>query len=568
MLARVASRPAALETLSAEPCPTPQLSVTFNPDQPRNARGVSPSTPGNYTRGLLGTSTGTCQDHDSSATGNSLNFSSCSHSSPNAAHLVHGGDTERIALRGWERRLFAALDAELPALPDSPKLKLPGPPVKDPPVPSALVNVARHAQPRSSQLLGPVMQAAGPRQKLAWGELAEVPWGKVCYVANKNDRTHSAQADLVRAELFTPSSKLWSPDRCQNSDWRQNGGELRMAFIEETLFAPPCPECAEVSTLVEAALTSRRLRHYDVAIALLLRARALWGRVLADGQQAGNSEPPLDTAPPRRHAWSSPATRADCNAWPFCADECEPLLRRRLMPTGSTSNVVDALGVQRASPTNAADHDAARPGGWRYDTVTDFHDACGDDDPNLSCLVPEVSLFFLCELASLHGTIGEDIMAAQLLLRALVPTKALPATHPDSSLVWCCLSRALSRCREHNLAARAALLSLRIRGRTLGRFAVETGVAHNNLACCLLNLRRPQAALAHAESAVEIMRVSAGDDHPRSQTAQRNLEKVRQASRGQGPCKIPLLFAIPVKDQVKMPRATGKNSKRRPKSTR
>jgi hypothetical protein len=227
---------------------------------------------------------------------------------------------------------------------------------------------------------------------------------------------------------------------------------------------------------------------------------------------------------------------------------------------------VDASGLQQASAINAGGHDVVRVGGWRYEAAADFAAACGDNDPNLSCLALEVSLFFLCELASLYGTLGEDALAAQLLLKALVPTKALPANHPDSSLVWCCLSWALSRCSEHNLAARAALHSLRIRGRTLGRFAVETAVAHNNLACCLLNLQRPRAALAHAESAVEIMRASVGDEHPRSQTTQRNLEKVRMASKGLH-CKVPLLFVIPVKDQ-KMPKPPPrKRSKRRPKST-
>lgn len=53
-----------------------------------------------------------------------------------------------------------------------------------------------------------------------------------------------------------------------------NGRELRLELIDEPLKAPKGSE--EVSTLIQTALTFRRLKHYDQAMALLIRARKLW----------------------------------------------------------------------------------------------------------------------------------------------------------------------------------------------------------------------------------------------------------------------------------------------------
>jgi len=46
-------------------------------------------------------------------------------------------------------------------------------------------------------------------------------------------------------------------------------------------------ESEEVSTLIETALTSRRLRNYDIAISLLIRARRRWGAIAAGREVPG-----------------------------------------------------------------------------------------------------------------------------------------------------------------------------------------------------------------------------------------------------------------------------------------
>ena len=59
-----------------------------------------------------------------------------------------------------------------------------------------------------------------------------------------------------------------------------------MTLIDEPVRAPRCPRSEEVSTLMETALASRRLRHYDEAIMLLIRARRRWAALEAGGEDA------------------------------------------------------------------------------------------------------------------------------------------------------------------------------------------------------------------------------------------------------------------------------------------
>ena len=57
------------------------------------------------------------------------------------------------------------------------------------------------------------------------------------------------------------------------------------------------------------------------------------------------------------------------------------------------------------------------------------------------------------------------------------------------------------------------------------RDTIDTATCYNNLACCFCGLQRPIEALAFMELAVEILKALAGEDHPRTVTAIRNLAK-------------------------------------------
>eukprot|EP00927_Polykrikos_kofoidii_P067931 TRINITY_DN6335_c0_g1_i1.p1 TRINITY_DN6335_c0_g1~~TRINITY_DN6335_c0_g1_i1.p1 ORF type:complete len:1042 (-),score=149.05 TRINITY_DN6335_c0_g1_i1:44-3169(-) len=89
-----------------------------------------------------------------------------------------------------------------------------------------------------------------------------------------------------------------------------SGWTLQLALIDEPLIAPPCPESEQVTTTVETALASRRLRNYDIAIALLIRARDLWADLAAGTADPtepawADVQPPVATPSPWRHAESA-----------------------------------------------------------------------------------------------------------------------------------------------------------------------------------------------------------------------------------------------------------------------
>lgn len=197
--------------------------------------------------------------------------------------------------------------------------------------------------------------------------------------------------------------------------------------------------------------------------------------------------------------------------------------------------------------------------GRRYSAKEDFKLALGDDNPDLAKLPPEAAIFFLYELASLHSAMREDELAAQLLWRARAPTDRLPASHPDTAVVWCGLGRLAYLGGAFEVAARSMWRGRKIRERTLGGDTVETATSYNNLACCFFALDRPQEALVHLELAEEILRVLAGEDHPRTQTTLRNLEKARAANKSLH-AEVPNIFSYFV-PETKL-RGKGKKKKK------
>merc|ERR1719359_746967 len=100
----------------------------------------------------------------------------------------------------------------------------------------------------------------------------------------------------------------------------------------------------------------------------------------------------------------------------------------------------------------------------------------------------------------------------------------------------------------------------RIRERTIGEDTVETATSYNNLACCLVSLDRSLEAGALFELAGELLKVLLGHDHPRTQTALRNLEKSRTLKKHVS-CEVPHIFSIPVQDRW----STAVKSKRKKK---
>lgn len=216
----------------------------------------------------------------------------------------------------------------------------------------------------------------------------------------------------------------------------------------------------------------------------------------------------------------------------------------------------------RATPSNHAHYASGveAPEGRRYNPKNDFKLALGDDEADLERLPFEASIFFFCELASLHFALQEDDCGAQLLWRAMSPTERLPPNHPDAAAVWCGMGRLAFLAGAHEVAGRATWKARWIRERTLGADTIETATSYNNLACCLFSLSRIQEAFAFLELAEELVRVLAGEDHPRSQTILRNLHQARAAQK-QLTCEVPHLFSYYVPEI----RARGRPGKKKKK---
>eukprot|EP00933_Yihiella_yeosuensis_P053557 TRINITY_DN5180_c0_g1_i1.p1 TRINITY_DN5180_c0_g1~~TRINITY_DN5180_c0_g1_i1.p1 ORF type:complete len:978 (+),score=184.78 TRINITY_DN5180_c0_g1_i1:113-3046(+) len=410
------------------------------------------------------------------------------------------------------------------------------------------------------------------------------------------------------------------------------GWVLRMQLIDEPLKAPPCPQSEEVSTLIESALTSRRLRQYDAAIMLLIRARKLWSALKAgrhvpaawsDVQRevetpspwekrtpASSSRRPsfgplgiVPTPPPgppgqryKRPSGSQTARssreegqKAVIAGTPYVSSISQPstgnLARDpegdRPLTARERRQEFDAKRASQSGPLPATPRQYERgrdPASRltthtgalaeeqferRYSAKRDFAIAAGAGEDDLDALPPDAGLFFFYELASLHSALNEDDLASKLLWRARAFADRMEQNSPDAAFVWCGLGRVAFHSGNYEIAARLYMKTRVIREKSLGGDTVDTATSYNNLACCFAALERPSEALAFTELAAEILKELAGEDHPRSQAAMRNLAKARTAPKNLTP-EVPNLYSLAVRDHIKALKG-GKGGKKKKK---
>lgn len=623
--------------------------------------------------------------------------------------------------------VFDALDDELAELPPPQKeVQLPKPPpgkelVQQPQTVDEKLEeeevarkaAAAKAQSKRGSILNQVpAKAPGPllrRRKVvtqkAWSGRGEVPFGEACWYGKRPQ-----EAELLIPQQFQiqrRADQLELLERNLEEHARKMNGlagpvtgwVLRMALIHEPLRAPPCSESDEVSTLIETALTSRRLRNYDIAISLLIRARRLWAALVAGrnvpsawadvqpvvlvaspwatletmatpwpqagvGDQlcaAGSPSPepasafdqtispgdlrrdaadvkappsevgdavkanasPLSPSPPlpalavgssvqelgnwlgdmkerrnydeNRQRMKQEAQIRDQARERAREQDAESREKARLREQAYSHNPAAAMSATAMSareprqPSQGSRAATPRQGSYTprqgshalpgalpglgvtagctdrvYDPQLHFDTACGNDDENIRHLADEINIFFLCELASLHSAIHEDQLAGRLLWCARPFSDSLPTNHPDTAVVWSGLGRVAFHSGNCELGARSLARARNIREKTIGEDTVETATTYNNLACCMAGLGRTMESFALIQLAAELLKILLGEDHPRTQTARRNLEKSRTFDKHLQ-CEIPNLYGIPVEDKFKLGRK-GKKKKKRGKS--
>ena len=396
-------------------------------------------------------------------------------------------------------------------------------------------------------------------------------------------------------------------DESQAVNTPASGWVLRLQLIDEPLKAPLCPHSEEVSTLMQTALTSRRLKQYDAAMTLLIRARKLWATIEATGcaPREWQDVQPLIPAP---SPWNPTGSQSSSGAFPNLAarraaqvqrshDEdaatVDPPEERKhhyvksktdVIVPGPSNNIIKThtegdLGT-RTWPLNrspSASEGGKTPpsrgrGGSRtpsdaanstrpYNPNRDFSAALGDGEEDLDLLPPQAMVFFFCEMASLHSALQEDELSGLLLWRALGSCKRLSPHDANAAMVWGGLGRVAFYSGSFEAAARLYMRARSIREKALGGDTIDTATAYNNLACCLAALDRPVEAAAYSELSVEILKELAGEDHPRTHTAMRNLGKVRTAPKKIA-MEAPCLYSLPLRDFTRGLRGGRKKKKK------
>lgn len=539
--------------------------------------------------------------------------------------------------------IWAALDSELPKL--APK--------KDPYIPQPPAQVLEKLPPQpltseqrtdESQRKNPFGRAAagGKKKGKKKAKVKQPKWREYFY---GNVPVHWNQVQWLgkRPELARPEvPPMWQTDskvamlknlddhigrhrdESQAANMPASGWVLRLQLIDEPLKAPSCPQSEEVSTLMETALTSRRLKQYDAAIALLLRARKLWATIEARGSVPQEWQD-VQSLIPAPSPWTTGA-RSSRATFPHLAARREAEFRKKNTALSQEMDVdarEQAAEVEEAPkhPYVKSKTDIFLPGGHlntqlakhhtegellvrrvlsrnlegseggktpqsargrtpagsrtpshsagsanrRYNPKNDFHSAMGDGDEDLDLLPPQATVFFFCELASLHSALQEDELSGLLLWRALGSCKRLSPYDANAAMVWSGLGRVAFYSGSFEAAARLYMRARSIREKALGGDTIDTATAYNNLACCLAALDRPVEAVAFTELSVEILKELAGEDHPRTHTAMRNLGKVRTAPKKIA-MEAPYLYSLPLRDFTRALRSGRKKKKKKGRS--
>mmetsp|Transcript_11225 Transcript_11225/g.25593 ORF Transcript_11225/g.25593 Transcript_11225/m.25593 type:complete len:462 (+) Transcript_11225:89-1474(+) len=417
--------------------------------------------------------------------------------------------------------VVTALDSELPKLPAAKQAVIPQPP-PNAPLKDLPKDVIDDTASKKRSQKGP------PR----WAQ--PVPWNEIVFV--KPQVTSKGQ---MATSLRTGSTRVGQLESIHTSIHETQrrleclaapvtGRVFRMALIEEPLSAPLCAESEEVTTLMESALTSRRLRKYDVAIDMLVKARFAWASVLSGEKPTPWAK--LDTP-------KAPSTPRDGKR--SVRSEIARRLSASLEQPVSIEPSHESLG--EAAPR------IERPDDRRYKPEKDFSSALGEGNKKLAWLPAEVRVYFLSELASLHSAMREEQRGLLIAWRARSMLSLLPPNHPDVAIVWACLGHIVYHMEDFELAARLFSRVRRIREKVAGENSVEAATAMNNLACCYSAMDRVVESLAHLELARELLHGQLSSDHPRVETIRRNLEISREARKGIT-CSVPCCFVIPVKD--------------------
>mmetsp|Transcript_66057 Transcript_66057/g.123211 ORF Transcript_66057/g.123211 Transcript_66057/m.123211 type:complete len:461 (+) Transcript_66057:93-1475(+) len=428
--------------------------------------------------------------------------------------------------------VVTALDSELPKLPAAKQAIIPQPPPSTP-LKELPKDVAES------------MGKKGPKGPPRWPQ--PVPWNEIVFVKppaiNKGQMesslrtgsTRTGQLESIQASIQETQTRL----DCLAAP--VTGRVFRMALIEEPLAAPLCTDSEEVTTLMESALTSRRLRKYDVAVDMLMKARLAWASLLAGEKPTPWAK--LDS--PR-----APSTPRDGKR-----SGRSEVARRMSASLEQSTQSITSKSLGEAPPR------VERPDERRYKPERDFSAALGEGNKKLAWLPPEVRVYFLTEMASLHAAMREEPRGLLIAWRARSMLSLLPPNHPDAAIVWACLGHTLYHMEDFELAARLFARVRRIREKVAGENSVEAATALNNLACCFSAMDRGVESLAHLELARELLHNQLGYDHPRVETLRRNLEIGREARKGIT-CPLPCCFVIPVKDTEG---AAGKKKKKKGK---
>ncbi|GAX82196.1 hypothetical protein CEUSTIGMA_g9624.t1 [Chlamydomonas eustigma] len=242
-------------------------------------------------------------------------------------------------------------------------------------------------------------------------------------------------------------------------------------------------------------------------------------------------------------------------------DYCSVLIQELVLPPDVCPEEVMSIIETASYYHNNGQYDKALDMYYQAEKCWEnkFKETC---DASLTAVV-NFNLYFHIISGSVMLSAGRYEAALQEYDDAEAEAESLPSGHPNKAVLHSCRAFALNALHRFDLAFEELVKALVLRSQaiTLGPDHVDSQLVCHNLGCVLDRLGRTHKAIELLEKSHRVFQQSLGFQHPRTQTACRNLRHVQHKTT-----HLDMHYSIlPDKNKVSMRGEGGKQSGSRSK---
>lgn len=164
---------------------------------------------------------------------------------------------------------------------------------------------------------------------------------------------------------------------------------------------------------------------------------------------------------------------------------------------------------------------------------------------------PLFELFIMLSLGAVAESDRQDRLALAQYNEARQLAEELPPGHPARSIAWAMTAGVYANLGDYELALVSFERAKQLRLLSMHESHPDVASLTNNIAVCLDMTQHSHAALGLYEQAKTDLLAALGDEHPRTFTVKRNIEKCRHRYHVDVVAVVPAASAVAVHEPIK-----------------